>query len=229
MNRLARLAVGMRRCVVSVVIILPVSTSLNAQQPWVLSTFGPGDSFNPSSSFGLGIDPRQNVAQRFEYTGPSGYSLGNIRLALARIPFAVQYDVALWSGTDINSATLLESWRVDAPSVLEQEFNIFTMLSTTGTTLANTSVFWIAVSSPTPFGGGWAENSQGINGQIAYILNPRPGWRTVDSPSLAFEVTANASVVPEPSSLLLLSGPLVLLGAVRLFRDRLPTDSARRC
>lgn len=215
-----RLAAGVRRALGVTLLMVPIGP-LNAQASFVSGTFGSGDSFNQDISLGLAIDPRQNVAQRFDYAGPTGYSLSRVRLALLRSPFDIQYNVSLWSGPDMNAATLLESWRVDAPAVAPfafSEFSIFSMPSVAAPTLSNGFVYWISVASPTAFGGGWAVNSQDITGEVAYILNPRPGWRSVIDASMAFDVTAVASVVPEPSAMWLLSGGLLMLGFARHYR-----------
>ena len=86
------LAARLRRAVGVTLLMVPIAP-LSAQASFVSGTFGPGDSFDRDISVGLAIDPRQNIAQRFDYAGPTGLSLSRLRLALVRSVFDVQYDV----------------------------------------------------------------------------------------------------------------------------------------
>jgi hypothetical protein len=216
-----RFATSIRRLFAVVGLALPLS--LDAQAPAVVSTFGPGYAFDTSVRNGTAVVTNQSLSQRFEFAGPSGYALSQIRLALLRSPFAIDYKVSLWSGPDMGTASLLESWNVNAAPVEPfafSAFDLFVMQSTVAPALTDAGSYWISVEAATEFGG-WAANSQGIVGVYAYILPPRPNWTSITDTAFAFEVTAIPGVVPEPASIALLGAALlVLLPIARVVRPR---------
>jgi hypothetical protein len=202
---------------------LSLSSSLGAQGQFSFGTLGPGGEFQAPGG-GNGIDPRQSIAQQFRYEGPDGYHLSRIRLALMRGPFDVDYQISLWSGPDMNGATQMGTWALRAAQNdpgAPQEFTLFTLPTLTGPALSASTVYWLSVESATPFGGAWAQNSQGIVGVYAYILRPRPDWRSVEDVSMAFDMTVTEAVVPEPSVFSLVGGGLLLLVAHRRTKARL--------
>jgi hypothetical protein len=214
--------VAVRRVIRIAFLCLSLTSLLGAQGQFSFGTLGPGGEFDAPGG-GNGIDPRQSIAQRFRYDGPDGYMLSRIRLALIRGPFDIDYQISLWSGPDMNSASRLETWglRADRHDPFKfQEFNLFTLPVLTGPALSTSAVYWLSVESTTPFGGGWAQNSQGIVGVYAYILRPRPGWTAVEDVSMAFDMTATEAVVPEPAVFYLFSSGLLLMFVCSLTQGR---------
>jgi len=171
-------------------------------QTTVASTFGPGDSYSHIQGYLVGDNgfANQSVAEGFVYTGPDGYFLSQVRLALD--PNDSPYTISFLTGADINAATLLESWSTTSSG------GIVALSSALSPALSNGMTYWLAASSGG--WGGWAYNDQGRFG-MAYRLG---GGAWVDCPgceSAAYDVTVTGAgvVTPEPATMTLLATGLV--------------------
>lgn len=176
----------------------------------VASTFGPGDSY--SSIYNLWwVNSSQSIAQNFTYNGADGYSLAQLRVALwgSTTPYAISFR----TGTDMNSATTLESWILNAGGN-----GIYTLSSATLPSLTPDDVFWIVLQNAGPIGAVY-QNIEGFRG-FSSSAPPDPNWYpNSDAWSIAYDVTvAPVTVTPEPASIALLGTGLIGLGLVGLLR-----------
>ncbi len=181
----------------------------------VASTFGPDDSFN--RVVGGAVFQERFLAQSFVYTGSSGFELFQIRLGLFRA--GADISVQFLSGAAISTAALLESWSL--PSSFSRGAEIATFTSMMGNVLQTGATYWVAVSSTTPRTEGavlWMHNDQGFSGRWRAL--PPEGWVYEDFISLAYDVSARPTAVPEPETGALLLASILILGYVGARRRR---------
>ena len=185
------------------------------------STFGPGDSFTPGPGYFISSGDGEffsSVANPFVAT--LGGALSQVRVAA--YSFGVVGDgvrVGVYRGTDMNSAVLLEEFTATPPAG-------------TGTILSFTSVlapqivagdaYFVAMIASTNEGiYVWNFNDQGITADMQFRGLPENGWSADASTAAAFDVTVRASAVPEPATVALLAGGLLVVGGVGTRRGRL--------
>jgi hypothetical protein len=206
-----------------VVLVLAVALAATVTPPFaraqvVVSTFGPGDSYDHTTGFLLAVG--NSYAQPFVYSGAEGVLLQQIRLALddATDPYTISFR----RGIDLNSADVLEVWTEDVSAP-----GIVTMTSVLVPVLTPGDMYWIVAQSPTvPYYphtglGTWFFNDHGAVGAGASFLFA-PNWQYYSGlTTSAFDVTvAPADVTPEPVTMVLLGTGLVGIGAARLRRRK---------
>lgn len=178
------------------------------------STFGPGDSYGPDA---YAVQYFQSVAQTFRYAGSTGSELVQIRLALwvDDSPYSIQF----WRGTNLNVATLLESWNLSVPAE-----GIYALSSAVRPILTAGEDYWISAENSGSTGA-WSRNNQGIIGtggrfppSDIWVIFPNPEdlVNFPDRPSAAYDVTVRgtAEVVPEPTTISLLAAGFVGLAGM---------------
>ena len=179
----------------------------------VTSTFGPGDTYDPFS--GWSISPVQSVSERFAYNGPAGYSLSQIRLAL--FAPASPFTVSFLTGSDMNTATVLESW-----STFSTSPGIVSLSSSLTPELLTGQEYWVSVMNNSSTG--WYWSVQGGQGIMYTHGNATGPW--LDCPtcaSEAFDVTVTAvTSTPEPATMVLMGTGLLGVFATAHRRRRWP-------
>lgn len=187
------------------------STSVAAQ---VVSTFGPGDSYD--AGFGqavtTGIVPdgaggfiSQAVAASFTFTAGAPRALANFRFAATANDGTDPLVARLLVGADLNAAVTLEAFSFGAAASGVPQ--IFTARSLLAPVLQPGQTYWIALGLAPSATAAWAwnVNDQGLTG--VSVQNPvGSAWVAApDSETPAFAV----AVVPEPGT-----GVLALLGVL---------------
>ncbi len=143
----------MRQFVLSITFATVLLASRLNAQTTVHSTFGPGDTFGVESRPLLSSSSGASwYANQFTYTGPSGMLLGAVRIAA--FGFAGDATVSFMSGSDIATATLLESWTLTGWTPTP---SIFSFSSLTSSALGTNQDYWLRIIAG-PSGtmdGGW--------------------------------------------------------------------------
>jgi hypothetical protein len=187
------------------VVALPAQT--------VFTTFGAGDAFtpggypatSPENFFGL-----SDVADEFTYTGASGKVLSMLRFA-AFSEGSNPVQVEFLDGSDISTATVLESWSVNSGG---SNSKIYSLTSAAMPTLTNGDIYWVELLAPsgaTDVDFIWDQSSVAAGNAYQFGFG---NWFHDPSPvfSNAFDVTvadAPSSTTPEPGTLVMMATGLV--------------------
>lgn len=158
----------------------------------VASTFGPADSYDTVS--GWSISPIQSIAESFVYSGPTGYALSQLRVAL--FASASPFTVSFLTGSDMNAATMLESW-----SSFSAFPGIVRLSSSLAPELLTGQEYWVSVMNNSS--SGWYWSVQGSQSVMYTHGNATGPWLDCSTcTSETFDVTATAvTATPEPATM----------------------------
>jgi hypothetical protein len=213
MSKLSRLAA------VSLALTL-VSTHGAAQV--TASTFGPTPGFTPDAGYfisnGAG-ELQASVANPF--VAAFGGSLASIRVATQPIFGGATgpIRVGLYSGADMNTATLLEDFLGSSPSGTG---TIVTFLSALHPQIVASQQYFVAMWTDDTNGAYyWNTTSDARRmSDVWFRRGPTDPWApsSADGGTLttanAFDVTVNGTTAPEPATLALLGSGLLVIGGI---------------
>jgi len=194
-------------------------------QTTVASTLGPGGTFSAGSGYVIGNDApgvnyAREVATSFTYTGPAGFQLFDLGLAL-RNPIAPTvpafYAISFRRGSDFLTSTQLQTWAFGiSGAITGYEMRYFDFGNVIDLMAGET--YWIHVSGFAEGVGAWAQSDPAISPAPGQLIRRdqenNPDWTNWSSPLPAYEVRATGAPVgvPEPAmaSLLLVAAvPLI--------------------
>ncbi|MBS0266085.1 MAG: PEP-CTERM sorting domain-containing protein [Planctomycetes bacterium] len=214
---------------VSICLVAVSASSVHADL--IAGNFGPGDSYQTGggNSWGVGYDfsvppSYYSIAVAFTNTSSTTYSLDQFRFAANYYSGTNSLTATFYGGSsDLNSATLLESFTFSAPTPYDQY--IYVASSTVHPWLLPGETYFITLSVPQDSETlwGWQFNDQGQTGGWLTQINSDP-WYELTYVTPVFDV--HASPVPEPSTLIMFSLLMVTLGTVGACSRRKQTVSA---
>jgi len=186
----------------------------------VVSTFGPGDSYNTSGSWGIGDSTNQQEVA-FSFSPSFQGTLDSIRVGVINFGRVNNYNVYLASDNSGAPGAALETFGgLGFPSFSS---GIITLSSLIRPVLLSGSTYWVVMSAPdlSSVDGGWNLNGQGFNGFSERYVGSA-GWvkeqgsfpNGFPTYSPAVEVNATATA-PEPATLGLTLGAILAMVALR--------------
>jgi hypothetical protein len=195
------------RTILMVFLVLPISTFSIPAWPQttgnsgsattLFSNFGPGDSYQSSTgtAWAMGNSDDASNAVSFVYSGAAPVELGQFRFAANWFSGTNILNVGFWGGsTDLNSATLLESFTFSANAFRVPQ--IFTAVSKVRPVLLPGKTYFITQSVPDAPNTvwGWQWNDQGQNGFLARFGTGFWFAETVVTP--VFDISGPAATFP---------------------------------
>lgn len=209
-----------------VALLLPASSSATVVYPSVVFTnFGPGLSYNYSVGDPVGnAFDGSTYAEGDTFTLPTSTVFGDLQIALscsAACPDAFTVALTKDSGSDSPGA-VIESFTVQGASLgaIGQHNTPLVLDSSSMPTLTAGTQYWVTVSSDLSDSIAWNLNTTGDMSDQAISTD---GGTTWFSPSGLTPGAYEIDAVPEPRTIVLLAGAMLLLWPARRYTLR------RRC
>jgi hypothetical protein len=163
----------------------------------LFSNFGPGDSYQSSTgtAWAMGNNEDASNAVSFVYSGATPVELGQFRFAANWFSGTNIVNVGFWGGsTDLNSATLLESFTFSANAFRVPQ--IFRAVSSVRPVLLPGNTYFITLSVPDAPGTvwGWQWNNQSQNGFLARFGTG--SWFAESVVTPVFDVSGPLAAIP---------------------------------
>jgi len=197
-------------------VVLLVVGQLNAQSI-LFNTFGPGDSYNINVGLTVGWHPFPELGgdavtgNQFSFGGTEIYYFELIELVMGHTLGVNELDVWLTSDVAGQPGSIMETFHFSgAMGPLGQYNPLIVASSVSNPILYPATNYWFVASVPLGSSAGWNLSSPGVSGTFAQKYGTGP-WNVNNSTMSALRVSG--SVVPEPSTVILLSvGLLGLFG-----------------
>lgn len=200
------------------VLALLLSRGGAASADIIFSTFGSGDSFDPSRAYQVTNQPFPPVliidqAMAFMPLG-SDFFIDRIELAVAatnsinRLP---ALDLSLAGDTDGVPGPMIETLHLSDVTLP----GVYSVDSVDRPNLREGTRYWLIAQADMTTDAQWFFNSISEIGTVATRVAPTGAWAPTEAPQGAFRIEGTAAPVPEPSVLLLLGiAALGLTGCV---------------
>jgi hypothetical protein len=196
--------------------------AIPARADFIAGNFGPGSSYQTGTgnSWSVGDGTSSSVAVQFVNTTSTTYALTEFRFAANYFAGTNLLTVGFYGGsTDLNTATLLESFTFTAPDQFTD--HIYTATSSLHPLITPGGTYFIAasVSGAPATNWGWQWNNQGQNDGWWARFGSAPWFAETGAVAPVFDVSGTATV-PEPATLTLAVIGGVLAGGVGWVRRR---------
>ena len=195
----------------------------------IFSNFGPGIMYGPDG-VGTGFAPgdpagaNRSYGTGFTVTGQS-YRLTDLNLPLGLISGTNAVQVAITADNVGSPGAVLESFLLTSVGPPQSPLSLILIPSALHPILNEGSQYWVTVSGGAPDTFAlWALTLSGITGPAAAKLFPNDPWSVNINRTGALQVGGD-TVVPEPSTILLLSMSLLSLAASRKRRSGIDTTA----
>jgi hypothetical protein len=196
----------------------------------IAGDLGPGNTFQTGTGNSWATGGSGNSGNAVSFVVPTGqnYFLDQILVADNWFNGSSSLDVGIYSGSDPNTASLLESFSIPTSATPQFASTLFTLTSVLQPVLTGGSTYAIEetigdCAGMASCGTTWGWQYNDLTPQQTGYFSEFPGgsWFTESGITPAFEVTGTA--VPEPTFSLLLAAAGTLLGFQHL-RKKLARD-----
>lgn len=201
-----------------------IGTASLAHADTIFNNFAAGDTYDKETGWGIGNDAlegqpfsNQTVYTGFAVAGSGRFSLDRLTLAISLILGDNTLDVALYSDSDGEPGTVLETFHLSGAMGAFGKLNPPLVLDSSLHPLLDAGRrYWVGASSPTTTLAAWNDNSIGDVDTMAF-LNAGITPLSVSTETRG-ALRVSGTLVPEPSSLITSGTAGILIGIFATYR-----------
>ena len=191
----------MKKQTICIVIVLLLAVTSHADL--IVSTLGPGDTYNPGTGWTVGGPTDADSGMQFSFAAATPYYLDTIELAVGLIVGTNELDVWLMSDAVGEPGAIIEAFNfVDAMGLFGLNNALLVGNSVLRPVLSPGTDYWLVASAPnSDTAGAWMWSSPEVRGTKAQRFGTGPWYPYTDRTLGAFRV--EGTVVPVPGAAIL--------------------------